>query len=126
MKKYFLFLPLIFLVYGCGDKVDDVMELVQTTTLKDTYDYCIRVNGNKKYCECEVSDLRKTFPWDLYIKKIDEIAGEENHIGKVISKYNGDRIKILEELNCDTCPFSIALTVADVSPSKECVAILGY
>jgi hypothetical protein len=85
----------------------------------------MNLHDNKKYCDCEIADLEKTFPWDDYIQAVDALAGESDHIGKVIARHGGDRKKILAELNCDTCYFSMALVVANVGPSPRCAELLG-
>ena len=124
MKKYAVLGFVGILLAACGERVESPMELVKTTTMKDTYDYCMKVNGNKKYCECEIEDLEKIFPWGDYIAAVDVLANEENHIGKVIAKHGGDRKKILAELNCDTCYFSVALGAVNIGPSPRCAEFL--
>jgi hypothetical protein len=119
MKKTLLFI-FIGLTAACSDKVESPLELVKTTTIRDTYDFCMKTNGSRKYCNCEMDDLEKTFPWADYIKAIDALAGEEGHVAKVIEKYSGDRKKILAELNCETCYFTTALGSVNVKPSPRC------
>jgi len=125
MKKILILGLIGFGLAACGDKVESPLELVKTTTIGDTYDYCMKVNGNKKYCKCEVEDLEKYFPWSDYIAAVDVLAGEDAHIAKVIEKYKGDRKKILEELNCDTCYFAVALGAIGAAPSPRCVEMLA-
>ena len=110
---------------ACGDNVESPIELVKTTTIRDTYEYCMKVNGNRKYCKCEISDLERNFPWFDYITVVDILAKEDGHIAKVIEKYKGNRQKILEELNCDTCYFAVALGAINISPSPRCVEMLA-
>jgi hypothetical protein len=100
------------------------MELIKTTTLKDTLEYCMEVNGNRKYCDCEVEDLERTFPWDGYMAAIDAAAGRQDHVAAVIAKHNGSRAKVLEELNCKGCVFEVALAAVNVGPSPRCAAFL--
>ena len=124
MKKVLTIGLLAFGISACGDNIESPMELLKTTTIKDTYDYCMQVNGNAKYCKCEVDDLEKNFPWDQYMSAIDILAGEYDHVANVIKKNNGNRAKVLEELNCDTCYFATALIAIEISPSPRCVEIL--
>ena len=125
MSKSFLFLSLLILgLAACSDRVESPLELIKTTTIKDTYDFCMKVNGSKEYCNCEIEELERTFPWQDYMNAVDYLAGEENYIAAVISKHNGNRKKILEELNCYTCYFTIAISVIDASPSPKCVELL--
>lgn len=123
MKKIIIGIFIVALA-ACSDRVESPMELVKKTTIDDTREYCMKLHKNKKYCECEVVDLEKNFPWDDYIAAVDALAGEPDHIGKVIAKHNGNRKKILEELNCPTCYFAMALVVAQVGPSPRCAELL--
>ena len=124
MKRY-LILGLVGLALAaCSDRVESPMELVKTTTIKDTFDFCMQVNGNKAYCKCEVADLEKNFPWKDYMAAIDVVAGEENHVASVIKKHGGDRKKILAELNCDTCHLAVALGAVNIGPSPRCAELL--
>lgn len=124
MKKLLILCFVGLSVFGCDkNKVSSPLELVKTTTIKDTYAFCMKVNGNKAYCDCESKDLEASFPWKDYMAAVDVLAGEQNHIQKVIDKHNGNRSKILSELNCDTCYFSIALAAVDVHPSQKCIDI---
>ena len=125
MRKVLILGLIGFGLTACGDNVESPLELVTTTTIRDTYEYCMKVNGNRKYCKCEVNDLEKNFPWSDYMAAVDVLAKEENHIAKVIEKYNGNRQKILAELNCDTCYFALALGAVNVSPSPRCVEMLA-
>jgi hypothetical protein len=109
---------------GEGDDIKSPMELVKTTTLKDTFDYCMNVNGNRAYCDCELEDLERTFPWDTYMMMIDAAAGQQNHVAAVIEKHNGSGRKVLEELNCKGCVLETALVAVDASPSPRCAALL--
>ncbi|MDR1071629.1 MAG: hypothetical protein LBL21_03235 [Rickettsiales bacterium] len=111
------------LLAACGDGVESPLELVKTTTLDDTRDFCMKVNGSREYCDCEIEDLEKTFPWADYMEAVDILAGEKNHIAKVIEKHGGDREKILAELNCDTCYFTVALGAVNVNPSPRCAEL---
>jgi hypothetical protein len=122
MKKL-LIIGLLFLA-ACGDKVESPLEFVKTTTKNDTYDYCMKLHDNRKYCDCEIADLDKSFPWRDYMDAVDVLAGEEGHIANVIARHNGDRKKILAELNCDTCYFAVALGAVNVSPSPRCAEFL--
>jgi len=123
MKKAIAVMGILALA-ACEDKVGSPLELVKKTTSEDTYNYCMELHDNKEYCGCEVDKLQETFPWDDYIAAVDIFAGEENHIGKVIAKHNGNRKKILEDLNCDTCYFPMAMIVVDVSPNPDCAKFL--
>jgi hypothetical protein len=112
-------------LWACSDKADSPIEFLKKTTVNDTYKFCMDVNKSKEYCDCEMDDLLKTFPWKDYMNAIDFLAGEQNHVATVIKKYNGDENKILAELNCDTCYFATALAMIDAKPSPECVKILN-
>ena len=109
---------------ACSDRVGDAMEFLKETTIKDTYDFCMQVHGNEGYCECEVGDMEKTFPWQTYMDAIDVIANESYHVARTIARFDGDRAKILEDLNCPTCYFAIALGAVNVSPSPKCADLL--
>jgi hypothetical protein len=125
MKKYLVFGLVGFALAACSDRVESPMEFVKATTINDTYDFCMKANGNKAYCKCEVADLEKNFPWKDYMAAIDILAGEENHVAGVIKKHGGNRKKILAELNCDTCYFAVALGAVNISPSPKCGEILN-
>ena len=100
MKKILISALLGLGLAACGDNItESPTEFIKKTTLKDTYEYCMKVNGNRAYCNCEVGDLAPTFPWDAYMAAVDALAGEPNHVGAVIVKHNGNRKKVLEELN---------------------------
>jgi hypothetical protein len=109
---------------ACSDRVGDPMEFVKETTIGDTYDFCMRVHANEEYCGCEVEDLEKTFPWQDYMAAIDAVADERDHVAKTIEKFGGGRAKILEDLNCPTCYFAIALGAVNVNPSPRCAEFL--
>jgi hypothetical protein len=123
MKKI-IAVAVIGLLAACGERVESPLELVKATTLGDTHDFCMKVNGSREYCDCEVEDLEKTFPWADYMEAVDILAGEKSHIAKVIKKHGGDREKILAELNCDTCYFTVALGAVSVNPSPRCAELL--
>ncbi|MDR3208222.1 MAG: hypothetical protein LBT45_00015 [Rickettsiales bacterium] len=123
MKKI-LAIVIVGLLAACGDRGESPLELVKTATIRDTRDFCMKVNGSRAYCDCEVKDLENTFLWADYMEAVDILAGEKNHIQKVIDKHKGDRGKILAELNCDTCYFSVAMSVVNVSPSPRCAELL--
>ncbi|MDR1027559.1 MAG: hypothetical protein LBL46_04050 [Rickettsiales bacterium] len=121
MKKILSVISLALLA-SCGT---DPMDLVKETTLKDTHAFCMDAhNNNKEYCDCEVRELKKTFPWDDYMTAIDTIAHQEAHVEKVLAKYDGDAAKALEELNCPTCYFAIALNYVTVNPSPKCADLV--
>ncbi|MDR2268595.1 MAG: hypothetical protein LBD94_00235, partial [Rickettsiales bacterium] len=124
MKKILIFGFIGFMLASCGDKVESPLEFVKKTTIDDTYEFCMKVNGNKAYCDCEMADLEKNFPWSDYMAAVDILAGEENHVARVIKKHGGDRKKILAELNCDTCYFAVALGAVNVGPSPRCAEFL--
>jgi len=125
MKKFLIFgLFGLFLASCAEEKVTDPMAFLIKTTIDDTMEYCMTVNGNKKYCECEIKNLRDNFPWEAYMVAIDNLAGEQNHVAVAIERHEGSKKALLEELNCETCHFTIALEQIDVSPTPECVQIL--
>ena len=127
MRKFLLFAVGCLLLASCGGErrvTESPMEFLIQVTLDDTMEYCMNVNGNRNYCECEIESLRNNFPWDVYMAQIDHLAGEQDHVAHVIARLNGNRRLILEELNCETCHFTVALEVIEVSPTPECVAIL--
>jgi len=125
MKKI---LAIVFVGLGlaaCESRIEESpMEFVKRVTIKDTMDYCMKVNGNRDYCACEVGELETAFPWTDYMAAVDIIAGEENHVAAVIAKHNGNRRKVLEELNCEACVFDMAMITVDVSPSPKCEKFL--
>lgn len=125
MKKVLFSIFIAIGLAACDGKIESPEELLKITTLVDTHDYCIKVNGNRKYCKCEIEELAKTFPWDKYMAAVDSYAGEYNHVAAVIAKHNGSRKKVLEELNCKGCAFETALVVIDVSPSPNCEKFLS-
>ncbi|MDR2769817.1 MAG: hypothetical protein LBB08_00015 [Rickettsiales bacterium] len=100
------------------------LDFVKKTTLNDTYEYCMNLHGNKKYCGCEMADLKKSFPWGDYMDAVDALAGEENHVAAVMARHGGDRAKTLAELNCKKCHFETAMSLVQVSPSPRCKQFL--
>jgi len=125
MKKFLMVGLLGLFLASCGeDKVSDPMAFLIKTTIADTMEYCMTVNGNRKYCECEMKNLRDNFPWDAYMAAIDNLAGEQGHVAIAIERLEGNKKALLAELNCETCHFTIALEQIDVSPTPECVQIL--
>jgi len=112
---------------SCGqDRVTEpAMTFIVELTLNDTMDYCMQVNGVKRYCQCEIEDLVGSFPWQEYMDTVDRLAGEENHVERTIERLNGNRRRILRELNCETCILVEAMKLIDASPSPRCVEILA-
>jgi len=110
MRKIMISVLIGFGLAACGDEdnITSPIQLVKVTTLNDTREYCMEVNGNRKYCDCEVEDLEKTFPWNDYMAAIDAAAGEKDHVAAVMEKY-GSLKKVLEELNCKGCVLEVAL-----------------
>ena len=124
MKKILISAFTGLLLVACGDKIESPMELVKTTTLKDTLDFCMKVNGNREYCNCEIGDLSRTFPWDTYMNAIDALGGSGDYVAAVMEKHGGSRKKVLAELNCKDCIFERALVAVNVSPSPRCAGLL--
>ena len=126
MRKILISVLLGIGLTACGDNISEQSptEFIKALTIKDTHEYCMKVNGNRAYCNCEVEDLARTFPWDTYMVAVDVLAGEPNHVAAVIARHNGSRKKVLEELNCKDCILERALTAIDVSPSPRCAELL--
>jgi len=133
MKKFLILGLFGLLLASCGRReetictgarITDPMAFLIRTTIIDTMEFCMTVNGNRKYCECEINSLRENFPWETYMVAIDNLAGEQDHVAIAIIRHDGNCEALLEELNCETCHFTVALEQIDVSPTLECVQIL--
>jgi len=133
MKKFLIFGLVGLILSACGrreetictgERIVDPMAFLIRTTIIDTMEYCMTVNGNRQYCNCEINSLRENFPWETYMVAIDNLAGEQDHVAMRIVYHDGNCEALLEELNCETCVFTIALEHIDVSPTPECVQIL--
>ena len=133
MKKFLIFGLLAVILSACGRReetictgapITDPMAFLIRTTIIDTMEFCMLVNGNRDYCNCEINSLRENFPWDAYMVAIDNLAGEQDHVAARIEAHGGDCEALLEELNCETCVFTVALEQIDVSPTPACVQIL--
>ena len=125
MKKI---LAVIFVGLGlaaCESRIEESpMDFVKRVTLDDTMAYCMKVNGNSEYCDCEVGELATAFPWEEYMAAVDILSGEENHVAATIARHNGNRRRVLAELNCEACVFDMAMITVAVSPSPECTKFL--
>jgi hypothetical protein len=123
MRKIPVVFGFLFLA-ACDGKVESTMELVKSAVIENARKSCMEANKNRDYCDCEAADLEKSFPWDDYMKTIDILAGEQDHVAKVIERLDGSKRKILKELNCDNCYFSMALVAVDAGPGPRCAEFL--
>ena len=125
MRKVLIAVFVGFSLTACESRVEESpMEFVKNLTLADTLEYCIKVNGSREYCDCEIGELKTNFPWAEYMSAVDVIAGEENHVAKVIARHNGNRGKVLAELNCEACVLDMAMIAVNIGPSPKCAAFL--
>jgi hypothetical protein len=111
----------LFGLMGRGGKItEEPVEFIRQLTLYDTMAYCVKVNGNREYCDCEIGELDLRFPWDAYMDAIDVISGEDNHVAETIARLNGNRRRVLRELNCKGCILDQAMITIDKGPSPNC------